>query len=119
MTDGADVNNYSYDPLDRLTAATHPNQTNETYTYDDLGNRTASHQGSSYTTTVFNRLTAANGATFGRIEVPSLVVEGIIKGSLRREVNESAGDLAADAFGQAGGYIIWKSCVEVCKQCPF
>jgi len=53
------------------------------------------------------------------IEVPSLVVEGIIKGNLRREVNESAGDLAADALGQAGGYIFWKSCVEVCKQCPF
>jgi YD repeat-containing protein len=46
MTDGAGTSNYTYDPLDRLTAATHPNQTNESYTFDDVGNRTASHQGS-------------------------------------------------------------------------
>ena len=56
MTDGADVNNYNYDPLDRLTAATHPNQTNESYTFDDVGNRTASHQGSSYTYQAFSPL---------------------------------------------------------------
>ena len=65
MTDSAGANNYTYDPLDRLTAATHPNQTNETYTYDDVGNRTASHQGSSYTYQAFNRLVTANGASFG------------------------------------------------------
>jgi RHS repeat-associated protein len=65
MTDGAGAHNYSYDPLDRLTAATHPNQTNESYTFDDVGNRTASHQGSSYSYQAFNRLVAANGASFG------------------------------------------------------
>jgi YD repeat-containing protein len=65
MIDSAGAHNYTYDPLDRLTAATHPNQTNETYTYDDVGNRTASHQGSSYTYQPFNRLTAANGSSFG------------------------------------------------------
>jgi RHS repeat-associated protein len=65
MTDGAGASNYTYDPLDRLTAATHPNQTNESYTFDDVGNRTASHQGSSYSYQAFNRLVAANGATFG------------------------------------------------------
>jgi len=65
MIDGAGAHNYSYDPLDRLTAATHPNQSNESYTYDDVGNRTASHQGSSYTYQAFNRLVAANGASFG------------------------------------------------------
>ncbi len=64
MIDGAGAHNYSYDALDRLTAATHPNQTNESYTYDDVGNRTASHQGSSYTYQTFNRLTAANGTSF-------------------------------------------------------
>ncbi len=36
MTDDAGAHNYSYDSLDRLTAATHPNQTNESYTYDDV-----------------------------------------------------------------------------------
>lgn len=65
MIDGAGAHNYSYDPLDRLTAATHSNQTNESYTYDDVGNRTASHQGSSYSYQPFNRLVAANGASLG------------------------------------------------------
>ncbi|MEK6282278.1 MAG: RHS repeat-associated core domain-containing protein [Acidobacteriota bacterium] len=65
IIDGVGAHNYTYDTRDRLTAASHPNQTNENYTLDDVGNRTASHQGSSYTTQVFNRLTAANGATFG------------------------------------------------------
>lgn len=42
MIDGAGTHDYSYDTRDRLTAATHPNQTNESYTLDDVGNRTAS-----------------------------------------------------------------------------
>jgi len=46
MIDGAGTHNYTYDTRDRLTAATHPNQTNESYSLDDVGNRTASHQGS-------------------------------------------------------------------------
>ena len=65
MTDGVGSHNYTYDTRDRLTAATHPNQTNESYTYDDVGNRTASHEGSSYTYQAFNRLVTANGASFG------------------------------------------------------
>jgi len=65
MTDGAGAHNYTYDSLDRLTAATHPNQPNESYAYDDVGNRTASHQGSSYSYQAFNRLISANGITFG------------------------------------------------------
>jgi RHS repeat-associated protein len=64
LIDSAGTHNYSYDQLDRLTAATHPNQINESYTYDDVGNRTASHQGSSYTYQPFNQLVAANGASF-------------------------------------------------------
>src|SRR6266446_1106170 len=65
MTDSAGAHNYTYDPLDRLTTATHPSQSNESYTFDDVGNRTASHQGSSYTYQAFNRLVVANGASFG------------------------------------------------------
>jgi RHS repeat-associated protein len=65
MIDGAGTHNYSYDTLDRLTAATHPNQPNEGYTLDDVGNRTASHQGSSYSYQAFNRLVSANGTMFG------------------------------------------------------
>jgi YD repeat-containing protein len=65
MTDSAGSHNYSYDSLDRLTGATHPNQTNESYTFDDVGNRTASHQGSSYSYQAFNRLVTANSNTYG------------------------------------------------------
>lgn len=66
LTDNAGAHTYTYDVIDRLTAATHPaGQTNESYTYDDVGNRTASHQGSSYTYQAFNRLVSANGTSFG------------------------------------------------------
>jgi YD repeat-containing protein len=65
MTDSAGAHNYTYDSLDRLTAATHPSQTNESYTLDDVGNRTASHQGSIYSYQPFNRLVGANGSSFG------------------------------------------------------
>ena len=65
MIDGAGTHNYTYDMRDRLTAATHPNQTNESYSLDDVGNRTASHQGSSYSYQAFNRLVAANSNSYG------------------------------------------------------
>ena len=64
IIDVAGTHGYTHDTRDRLTAATHPNQTNESYTLDDVGNRTASHHGSSYTYQAFNRLTAANSDTF-------------------------------------------------------
>jgi RHS repeat-associated protein len=64
IIDGAGTHNYVYDALDRLMAATHPNQANENYTFEDVGNRTASHQGLSYSYQPFNRLLAANGSTF-------------------------------------------------------
>ncbi|MGH9962197.1 MAG: RHS repeat-associated core domain-containing protein, partial [Pyrinomonadaceae bacterium] len=38
---------------------------NESYTLDDVGNRTASHQGSSYSYQSFNRLITANSSSFG------------------------------------------------------
>ncbi len=65
MTDAAGTHSYAYDSLYRLTSATHPNQTNESYAYDDVGNRTASQQGSNYSYQAFNRLVAANGLSFG------------------------------------------------------
>ena len=64
MIDDIGTHNYTYDTRDRLTAATHPSQTNETYAFDDVGNRTASHQGSSYSYQAFNQLTAANSDTY-------------------------------------------------------
>jgi RHS repeat-associated protein len=81
MTDGAGVYNYSYDSLDRLTAATHPNQTSESYTYDDVGNRIASHQGSSYTYQTFNRLVTANSNTYAYSANGNLIFKTDASGS--------------------------------------
>jgi RHS repeat-associated protein len=81
MIDGAGTHNYSYDIIDRLTAATHPNQTNESYTYDDVGNRTASHQGSNYSYQAFNRLVAANGTSFGYDPNGNLILKTSTGGS--------------------------------------
>jgi len=39
-------------------------------------------------------------------------------GNLRSELRDSAGDLAADNFGQFVAFAIWKSCKELCDQCP-
>lgn len=64
IVDGAGAHNYTYDNRDRLTAATHPSQSSESYTLDDVGNRTASHQGSSYTYQSFNRLVTANSTNY-------------------------------------------------------
>ena len=63
MTDSAGAHSYTYDTLDRLTAATHPTQPNESYTLDDVGNRTASHQGSNYTYQAYNRLVSSNSTS--------------------------------------------------------
>ena len=64
IIDSAGTHNYTYDSLDRLITASHSNQPNESYSYDDVGNRTASHQGSSYTYQPFNRMASANGSTY-------------------------------------------------------
>ena len=50
-------------------------------------------------------------------EVPTLV-RGAVNGQFRREIRDSAGDLAADYFGQFVAYAIWRSCKEICDQCP-
>jgi RHS repeat-associated protein len=81
VTDGSGAHNYTYDTRDRLTAATHPDQTNESYTLDDVGNRTASHQGSSYTYQPFNRLTAANSNNYGYDTNGSLTSKSDASGS--------------------------------------
>ena len=64
MTDSAGAHNYTYDTRDWLTAVSHPTQPNESYTLDDVGNRTASHQGSTYTYQSFNHLVTANASAF-------------------------------------------------------
>jgi len=51
-------------------------------------------------------------------EVPTILIQGVFEGNLRSELMESAGDLAADVFGQGSAFVIWKSCKELCTQCP-
>jgi RHS repeat-associated protein len=64
IIDSAGTQSFTYDSVDRLTSATHTGQANESYTYDAVGNRTASHLSSSYTYQPFNRLTSTSAATF-------------------------------------------------------
>jgi len=64
ITDLASTNNYSYDAVDRLAAATHSNQPNENYGYDSVGNRTSSNVSASYDYQPFNRLVSTASATY-------------------------------------------------------
>jgi RHS repeat-associated protein len=55
---------YGYDNIYQLLSATQGATATESYTYDPVGNRTASLGVSSYTTNSSNELTAMTGATF-------------------------------------------------------
>jgi RHS repeat-associated protein len=65
MTDSGGAHNYAYDVVDRLTSATHPAQSSKSYTYDGVGNRTTSQQGSTYSYQAFNRQVVANSSSYG------------------------------------------------------
>ncbi len=54
---------FGYDNADRLTSMTN-GTANESYTFDAVGNRTASHQSSTYSYSPFNRLTATDTASY-------------------------------------------------------
>ena len=58
MTDNDGTHTYQYDDVYRLTKATHPQEDNteETFTYDDVGNRLSSHLSSKYKYDNQNRL---------------------------------------------------------------
>lgn len=64
LCDLGGAHTYGYDSVDRLTSATYPGATTESYTYDSVGNRTASHLSTSYTYQGFNKVTSAGGATY-------------------------------------------------------
>ncbi|MEJ7622663.1 MAG: RHS repeat-associated core domain-containing protein [Pyrinomonadaceae bacterium] len=64
IADLTQTRNFAYDIIDRLTAVTNPTATSESYTFDGVGNRTASHLSSSYTYSGFNKLTSTNSATY-------------------------------------------------------
>lgn len=60
------IKSYGYDAIDRLTSANYSNplQQNESYSYDGVGNRTASQLSASYSYQRFNRLTNTSTATY-------------------------------------------------------
>jgi len=62
ITNKQDNRTFNYDNIDRLTGVT--GSATENYAYDQVGNRTSSHQSATYTTTGFNKLTATANATY-------------------------------------------------------
>ncbi|HEV7684565.1 MAG TPA: RHS repeat-associated core domain-containing protein [Pyrinomonadaceae bacterium] len=57
-------------------------------------------------------------ATIFSVAQESTLVQGTFDGHFRREARDTAGDLAADGFGQFASYAIWRSCKDLCDQCP-
>src|SRR5579863_5879645 len=58
------TSNYTYDAIYQLTQVTQANNTTESYSYDPVGNRTASLGVSSYTVNASNELTASSNASY-------------------------------------------------------
>lgn len=64
ITEPAAARSYGYDAVDRLTTMTSPSLSGESYSYDGVGNRTASHLSTSYTHQPFNKLAATGTASY-------------------------------------------------------
>ena len=63
-TTASDQRAYTYDPLDRLTGVSNFETPTENYSYDAVGNRTASHRSASYGYQPINKLTSTANATY-------------------------------------------------------
>jgi RHS repeat-associated protein len=64
IAEPAQTRNFAYDSADRLTSVTNPTQTLESYSYDGVGNRTASQISSSYSYQPFNRVVAIGSNSY-------------------------------------------------------
>jgi RHS repeat-associated protein len=64
LVEQAGTHNYSYDVINRLTSAAHPNSSAESYTYDAVGNRTSSHQSTTYSYQPFNRVVTVGSNSY-------------------------------------------------------
>lgn len=60
--EAAGTHTFNYDELQRLTSATHPNLPAESYSYDQVGNRTASHLAASYNDRIPNHVSQSSKA---------------------------------------------------------
>ncbi len=68
------TSNYTYDPVYQLTQVQQGGTTTESYSYDAVGNRTASLGVSSYTTNASNELTATSNGRVAQALLPNLWV---------------------------------------------
>jgi len=65
ITDLTQSRTFGYNNVDRLTSQTGSIFGNESYSFDAVGNRTASHRSATYGYQPFNRLTSTATATYG------------------------------------------------------
>jgi len=63
-TDLGGTHAFGYDVLDRLTSASYPKTTSESYSYDAIGNRANSQRSSTYNYQPFNRLVGTTAASY-------------------------------------------------------
>jgi RHS repeat-associated protein len=63
-TTASDQRSYSYDSVNRLTGTSNSEMPTESYSYDAVGNRTASHLSASYAYQPFNKLASTASATY-------------------------------------------------------
>lgn len=66
IAEPSNTRSIGYDLVNRLTSVTASNNQNESYSFDDVGNRTSSHLSASYAyqTGQFNRLTSTTNAAY-------------------------------------------------------
>jgi RHS repeat-associated protein len=64
IVEPAQTRTFGYDNVDRLTSVTDSVNGNENYTFDAVGNRTASHRSGTYGYQPFNRLTSTSTAAY-------------------------------------------------------
>jgi RHS repeat-associated protein len=87
-TNGSGNHIYTYDAVDRLTSATSNAIPNESYSYDAVGNRTASHLSASYGYQPFNKLTSTATATYSYDNNGNLISKTDASGTTTFNFNE-------------------------------
>ena len=79
---------YTYDAVDRLTGVANFEIPTESYSYDDVGNRTASHLSPSYGYQPFNKLTSTATVTYSYDNNGNLVSKTDVSGTSTFSYNE-------------------------------
>jgi RHS repeat-associated protein len=79
---------FTYDAMDRLTNVTNFEAPAESYTYDAVGNRTASHLSASYSYQPFNKLTSTTTASYSYDNNGNLISKADASGTTNYTFNE-------------------------------